>query len=204
MVKQTIVGLFLMLCIGMASCTSALSPSDTMETNETIKTILNRKSVRSYAKRPVEQEKIDTLLRAAMAAPTAVNKQPWAFIVIDSPQVLHTLSASLPYAKMAAEAPLAIVICGDLTKTLRGEYDPYWALDCSAASENLLLATESMGLGAVWTAVYPEKDRMDCVRKALSLPEYIVPFNLIPIGYPMHPEESKDKYKEENIHYNQW
>jgi nitroreductase len=105
---------------------------------------------------------------------------------------------------MSGEAPLAIVVCGDLTKTLRGNEDPYWALDCSAATENLLLAAESMGLGAVWTAVYPEEERMEIVSEILGLPDYILPFNVIPIGYPAHPEKPKDKFKVENIHYNKW
>jgi len=91
-----------------------------------------------------------------------------------------------------------------LSKALNGETDRYWMLDCSAASENLLLAAESMGLGAVWTAVYPENDRIAKVRSVLSLPDHIIPFNLIPVGYPQHREEAKDKFKTENIHYNKW
>lgn len=163
-----------------------------------------RKSVRSYTSRPVEKEKVDIMLKAAMAAPSAVNKQPWSFIVIDDKEVLNHLAQVLPYAKMTAEAPMAIVVCGDLTKSLNGELGQYWMLDCSAASENLLLAAEALGLGAVWTAVYPEEQRIENVRAVLSLPEYIVPFNLIPIGYPQRNEEPKDKFKQENIHYNQW
>ncbi len=195
----------LLIGLFMTGCTPPMPHKLTnMTSNETVRTILNRKSVRSYTSRPVEKEKIDTLLKAAMAAPTAVNKQPWTFIVINDAATLDTLAAGLPYAKMAAEAPLAIVVCGDLRKTLRGHEDPYWPLDCSAASENLLLAAESMGLGAVWTAVYPEEDRIQTVRRILSLPEYIVPLNLIPIGYPQYTEEPKDKYLEENIHYNKW
>lgn len=150
------------------------------------------------------KEKVDLLVKAAMAAPTAVNKQPWAFVVVDDRTVLDKLAAELPYAKMTAQAPLAIVVCGDLSKALNGEKDRYWMLDCSAASENLLLAAESMGLGAVWTAVYPENDRIAKVRSVLSLPDHIIPFNLIPVGYPQHREESKDKFKTENIHYNKW
>ena len=119
-------------------------------------------------------------------------------------KVLDKLAAELPYAKMTAQAPLAIVVCGDLSKALNGETDRYWMLDCSAASENLLLAAESMGLGAVWTAVYPENDRIAKVRSVLSLPDHIIPFNLIPVGYPQHREEAKDKFKTENIHYNKW
>ena len=153
---------------------------------------------------PIEKEKVDLLVKAAMAAPTAVNKQPWAFVVVDDRKVLDKLAAELPYAKMTAQAPLAIVVCGDLSKALNGETDRYWMLDCSAASENLLLAAESMGLGAVWTAVYPENDRIAKVRSVLSLPDHIIPFNLIPVGYPQHREEAKDKFKTENIHYNKW
>ena len=103
-------------------------------------------------------------------------------MVVDDRKVLDKLAAELPYAKMTAQAPLAIVVCGDLSKALNGEKDRYWMLDCSAASENLLLVAESMGLGAVWTAVYPENDRIAKVRSVLSLPDHIIPFNLIPVG----------------------
>lgn len=191
------------LCIAtLIGCTPMQKQSSPQ--NDAIANIMARKSVRSYTCQPIEKGKIDTLLRAAMSAPTAVNKQPWAFVVVDDAAQLDTLSAHLPYAKMTAEAPLAIVVCGDLTKTLQGNDDPYWALDCSAATENLLLAAEAMGLGAVWTAVYPEEERMETVSKILGLPEYILPFNVIPIGYPAHPEKPKDKFKAENIHYNKW
>lgn len=186
----------------LISCTPM--PQSKTSNEGAIANIMARKSVRSYANKPVEPTKVDTLLRAAMAAPTAVNKQPWAFVVIDDATVLDTLATHLPYAKMTGEAPLAIVVCGDLSKTLRGDDDEYWPLDCSAATQNLLLAAEAMGLGAVWTAVYPEEDRMEAVSKVLRLPEYILPFNVIPIGYPAHPERPKDKYKEDNIHYNKW
>lgn len=172
--------------------------------NAAIDNIFARKSVRAYTPKPVEKPKVDLLIKAAMAAPTAINKQPWAFIVVDDRTILNKLAEELPYAKMAAQAPLAIMVCGDLSKALHGETDQYWMLDCSAASENLLLAAESMGLGAVWTAVYPETDRMRKVRSIFSLPDYIIPFNLIPIGYPQHTEEPKDKFHEENIHYNKW
>ena len=190
--------------ITMENCQNMDKNENTKEEKNAIEIIMARKSVRSYTSRPVEKEKVDIMLKAAMAAPSAVNKQPWAFIVIDDRDVLNKLAEVLPYAKMTAEAPMAIVVCGDLSKALNGETDRYWMLDCSAASENLLLAAESMGLGAVWTAVYPENDRIAKVRSVLSLPDHIIPFNLIPVGYPQHREESKDKFKTENIHYNKW
>jgi len=188
----------------MENCQNMDKNENTKEEKNAIEIIMARKSVRSYTSRPVEKEKVDIMLKAAMAAPSAVNKQPWAFIVIDDRDVLNKLAEVLPYAKMTAEAPMAIVVCGDLSKALNGETDRYWMLDCSAASENLLLAAESMGLGAVWTAVYPENDRIAKVRSVLSLPDHIIPFNLIPVGYPQHREEAKDKFKTENIHYNKW
>lgn len=195
-----------MILLTMGSCKDmkAESKENKEDTNAAIENIMSRKSVRAYMAKPVEKEKIDQLLKAAMAAPTAVNKQPWAYIVIDNRNVLDQLANGLPYAKMTAQAPLAIVVCGDLSKALNGEQDKYWMLDCSTSSQNLLLAAESLGLGAVWTAVYPEEDRMATVRSILELPEYIVPLNLIPIGYPQHQESSKDKFKTENIHYNKW
>lgn len=188
----------------MESCQNMDKNENIKKEKSAIEIIMARKSVRSYTSRPVEKEKVDIMLKAAMAAPSAVNKQPWSFIVIDEKEVLNHLAQVLPYAKMTAEAPMAIVVCGDLTKSLNGEFGQYWMLDCSAASENLLLAAEALGLGAVWTAVYPEEQRIENVRAVLSLPEYIVPFNLIPIGYPQRNEEPKDKFKQENIHYNQW
>lgn len=188
----------------MGGCKNMEKNEDTKGQSGAIENIMARKSVRSYTSKPVEKEKVEIMLKAAMAAPTAVNKQPWSFIVIDDRTVLDSLAQALPYAKMTAQAPLAIVVCGDLSKALNGDHDKYWMLDCSAASQNLLLAAESLGLGAVWTAVYPEEQRMESVRSVLSLPHYIVPLNLIPIGYPQHKEEPKDKFKPENIHYNKW
>lgn len=195
-----------MMLLTMGSCKDMESKSNENKgtTNAAIENMMARKSVRAYTAKPVEKEKVELLLKTAMAAPTAVNKQPWAFIAIDDRSVLDQLADGLPYAKMTAQAPLAIVVCGDLSKALNGEQDKYWMLDCSTASQNLLLTAESLGLGAVWTAVYPEEDRMAIVRKILGLPEYIVPLNLIPIGYPQHQESAKDKFKTENIHYNKW
>ena len=122
--------------------------------NTAIENIFARKSVRAYTSQPIEKEKVDLLVKAAMAAPTAVNKQPWAFVVVDDRKVLDKLAAELPYAKMTAQAPLAIVVCGDLSKALNGETDRYWMLDCSAASENLLLAAR-----CIWStssSIYPD------------------------------------------------
>ena len=175
-----------------------------VETVDALEVIMTRASVRSFIDQPVEKDKVDKLLKAAMAAPTARNQQPWAFVVIDSRDVLDELAETLPHAKMAAQAPLAIVACGDLTKSLSGIAQEYWIQDTSAAIENLLLAAHAMQLGAVWTGVYPIPDRVAEVSRILSLPEHIIPLAVIPIGYPAGEVQPKDKWKPENVKYNKW
>ena len=163
--------------------------------------ILARTSIRSYQDRPVEQDKIEKLLRAGMAAPSAVDKRPWHFVVVTDKQVLEGLAEANPNAGMAARAPLAIVVCGDKTKALTRVPD-YWVQDASAATENILLAAQGMGLGAVWTGTYPVTDRVEKVAKVINLPEHIVPFCTIVIGYPEKYQAPKDKWDESNISYN--
>ena len=165
-------------------------------------TILSRSSVRAYTDQKVEKAKVEKLLRAAMAAPTAVNKQPWHFVVIEDKRVLEQIAEEIPTAKMAARAPLAITICGDMEKALDGEGRDFWVQDASAATENLLLAAHAMGLGAVWTSVYPIKDKVEATRALLKLPETIVPLGTIVIGYPKEKPLPKDKWKPENVSYN--
>jgi len=163
--------------------------------------ILARTSIRSYQDRPVEQVKIEKLLRAGMAAPSAVDKRPWHFIVVTDKQVLEGLAQANPNAGMAARAPLAIVVCGDKTKALT-RVPEYWVQDASAATENILLAAQGMGLGAVWTGTYPVTDRVEKVAAVLNLPEHIIPFCTIVIGYPEKYQAPKDKWDEGNISYN--
>lgn len=178
---------------------SSLSASE-----QVYKNIMNRKSVRRYTDQAVSKEQVDTLLRAAMAAPTAVNRQPWAFFVVDKPELLKAMAEKLPYAKMIDGSSVCIVVCGDLNKTYKseGEVD-YWVFDCSAATENLLLQAEAMGLGAVWTALYPEMDRANPIKELLNMPDHLVPMAAIPVGYPTGREKPKDKYNTTNIFYNQ-
>ena len=164
-----------------------------VETVDALEVIMTRASVRSFIDQPVEKDKVDKLLKAAMAAPTARNQQPWAFVVIDSRDVLDELAETLPHAKMAAQAPLAIVACGDLTKSLSGIAQEYWIQDTSAAIENLLLAAHAMKLGAVWTGVYPIPDRVGEVSRIQLLPEHIIPLAVIPICHPAGEVKPKDK-----------
>lgn len=163
--------------------------------------ILARTSIRSYQDRPVEQDKIEKLLRAGMAAPSAVDKRPWHFVVVTDKAVLNGLAEANPNAGMAARAPLAIVVCGDKSKALARVPD-YWVQDVAAATENILLAAQGIGLGAVWTGTYPVTDRVEKVAKVINLPEHIVPFCTIVMGYPERPQAPKDKWDESNISYN--
>ncbi|GAF05889.1 nitroreductase family protein [Saccharicrinis fermentans] len=172
--------------------------------SNTLEIIHKRKSVRNYTDKEVSKTQLETLVKAGMAAPTAVNKQPWAFIVVNDRAALDELGDHLPYAKMAKKASAAIVVCGDLTKALEGWEQEFWIQDCSAASQNILLAAEALGLGAVWTAAYPAKDRMATVRRVLGLPKHIIPLNVIPIGYPKGIEKPKDKWRPENLHWGKW
>lgn len=170
-----------------------------------LENIFTRKSVRSYTDQPVSREQLDTLVRAAMAAPSGRDMRPWKFVVVDDAAVMDSLSRQLPYAKMLQEAAAAIVVCGDMSIVDKsGNPSVNWQFDCSAATQNLLLAAEAMGLGAVWTGVHPYEDRLAAVKRALILPEHIIPLNVIPIGYPKGEALPKDKYAAENIHYNGW
>lgn len=158
--------------------------------------IFERKSVRSYEDRAVEQEKVDILVRAAMAAPSGMDRRPWEIVVVDDRETLDMLAET--GAKMVTEAPLAIIICGDTDKS------SYWYLDCSAATQNLLLAAEAQGLGAVWTAAYPYEDRMGHVINALGLPANVLPLAVVPVGYPSGDNAAKDKYDASKVHTNRW
>jgi nitroreductase len=135
-----------------------------------------------------------------MAAPTAMDKRPWVFVAVTKRENLDKLADGLSYAQMLKQASAAILVCGDTTKTI-GEF---WKMDCSAASENLLLAVEATGLGAVWTAVYPDPAKINHVRDILGLPQTIIPLNCIPIGYPTGIEKPKDKWNPANIHWEKW
>ena len=165
---------------------------------------MTRTSIRQYTDQPVEQEKVEAMLRAGMAAPTAVNAQPWHFVVINDKTKLNELAAANPRARMLKTAPLAIVVCGDMTKAMEGKGQAYWIQDCSAATENILLAAHALGLGAVWTGVYPMEDRMQPISETLKLPASIIPLCTIVIGYPAEQPKPKDKWKSENISYNEY
>lgn len=170
----------------------------TLKSKAVLENIAERKSVRKYLNKSVEEDKIDAMVKAGMAAPSGMDRRPWEFVVVTDREALDSMAAKLPYAKMLTNAPLAIVVCGDTTRS------SYWYLDCSAATQNVLLAAEALGLGAVWTAAYPYEDRIDVVRQNTGLPEKIVPLCVIPIGYPDGPQKAKDKFDPQRVHRNKY
>ena len=198
----------LLLAVALATTLTACSGQSEVKNesndNGMLETIMTRTSIRQYTDQPVEKEKIEAMLRAGMAAPTAVNAQPWHFVVVSDKAKLGELAAANPRAGMLKSAPLAIVVCGDMTKALEGKGRQFWIQDCSAATENILLAAHVQGLGAVWTALYPMEERMQPVSEALKLPDTLIPLCTVVIGYPAERLEPKDKWKPENISYNEF
>ena len=186
--------------ISLAACTQQ---PKVME-NQAIQNILTRVSVREFTGEKISEAQIDTLLRAAMSAPSAINKQPWAFIVITDEAKIAQLGEALPYSRCSNHPAVAIIPCGDLTKAIPGEMANFWINDVSAATENLLLAAHAMGFGAVWTGLHPDMNRARLVQEMLGLPEHIIPLCVVPVGIPAEQPEVKDKFKPENIHYNEW
>ena len=169
--------------------------------NTVIDAILMRRSIRRYSSEPVNKSDIDLLLTAAMYAPSARNEQPWHFIVIDDRSLLEQIRRVHPYASMLSGAPLAILVCGDEKLELS---KGYWPVDCSAATQNMLLAAHALGLGAVWLGVYPRRERQSDIRKIFNLPAHVQPFALISIGHPAEEKGVPERFKEDRIRWNNW
>jgi len=190
------------IALALASCAQAPKEAEP----SALDTIFARKSVRQWTAQPVEAEKLETLVKAAMAAPSGMNLQPWHFIVVTDEATRNTLGG------MYASAPAVIVVCGETTMSRKdretGEEiqmeNGNWTADCAAATENLLLAAEALGLGAVWTACYPYEDRINPVKAALEIPENVCPYCVVPVGYPAGDDQPKDKWKPEKVHQNRW
>ncbi len=168
---------------------------------DTIESILTRRSIRQYTAQRVSEDKVKRILQAAMYAPSAMNLQPWHFIVIDRKELIEGLIKVIPHADMFKQAPLSIIFCGDtgIEKNI-----DYIVQDCSAAIENSLLAAHAVGLGAVWIGIYPDKDIIDNLRRHFSLPENIVPISAIAAGFPAEVNNTEDRYNTVRIHTNKW
>ncbi len=200
---KTILTLVLGVAIVATSAQSCCSSSSVSSEDAVIEAIMTRSSVRSYTSQAVEDEKIETMLRAGMAAPTAGNKQPWEFVVITDKKILDALPAIIPGTRMAPKAPLAIAVCGSAAMSIPSVPE-YWIQDCSAATENILLAAHAMGLGAVWCGAYPDdvNGRQAQLTELFKLPEGLETLSIIVIGYPDSEPTVKDKWKPERVHYN--
>jgi nitroreductase len=163
--------------------------------------ILTRRSIRKYTKKSISNTLIKHILEAGVNAPSAGNQQPWQFIVIDNRKILDELPNFLPNGKMLKDADKAICICGDLSQE---KHSGYWMLDCSAATQNMLLAAHAKGLGACWLGVYPREERVENLKKLFKTPENIVPFSVISLGYPIEKSSKVNRYDESKVHKNIW
>ncbi len=163
--------------------------------------VLSRRSIRKYTGDPVDDETVERLLRAAMAAPSAGNQQPWQFVVLRDRATLRAIPEFHPYARMLPTAPVAILVCGD---PATGKWPQMWEQDCSAATENLLVEAELLGLGAVWLGVHPLSERVVALRALLGIPESIVPFAVVPVGWPAERKAPSDRFDAGRVHRDRW
>lgn len=179
-----------------------MQSNDNSSSRGAIENIMTRTSIRQFTDEKVTEAQVDTLLRAAMAAPTAMNKRPWDFIVITDETLKSTISEKFPNASMSKQAAVLIIACGNMDKAIEGEGEPYWIQDVSAATENILLAAHAMGLGAVWCGIHPIAQREKDLVALLNIPSALKPLNIIAIGHPAQNPAPKDKWDESAIHYN--
>lgn len=209
--KKNILTIILAIALVAVSIRLAMtSTEDTAGTNKSdasqtvIDCIMTRHSVRSYKADAVPDSTVEKILKAGMAAPTACNQQAWELVVVNKAELKDTLGGISRGASMIKDCAFAIVVCGNKSLFFEGEKTggKYWDQDCSAVTENMLLAAHALGLGAVWCGVYPMEDRMESVRTILNLPDNLIPLNVIAFGYPTAPGTPKDKWDEKKVHYN--
>ncbi len=166
-----------------------------------MKALFTRRSIRHYKPDPVPENLIRELLRAAMNAPSAGNEQPWHFVVIYERSNMEAITGVHPHSRMLHEAPVAILVCADRHLF---QYPEYWIQDCAAATQNILVMAADLGLGSVWLGVYPDQSRIEGLRKIFSLPENIIPFSLVPIGWPDETKDPNNRFDQSRIHYDSW
>jgi nitroreductase len=171
--------------------------------NPKLNFIFSRRSVRKYQDKQVPQEMLEDLLQAAMAAPSAVAKDPWHFLVIRERGSLNRLAEVLPNAPMLRQAPAAIVVCGDIERA-HDRQESFMLQDLSAAVENVLLAANALGLGTCWLGVHPRQERMDGIRRLFKLPDEIIPVAGIAVGWPAEQPEMRTRYNAARVHHEKW
>jgi len=172
-------------------------------TLDAVTAILTRRSIRDYTPHPVPEEMIKLLLEAAMSAPSAFNERSTEFVVVNDKKVLEEIAKVNPASLQLKKATVVIVVCGNQDKQ-KFKDQGYWQLDGAVAAENILIAAHAVGLGAVWTAIYPYPDRIPKVQKLLSLPAEVIPLNIIPIGYPAEKKITGNRYDPARVHKNRW
>lgn len=163
--------------------------------------LFTRRSIRKYTDGAVSDADVETMLKAAMLAPSAKNERPWAFVVVRDAETRAALSEATPYVKMAAQAPVVIVVCGDLNEDKAGGR---MVQDCAAAIENLLIAARGLEIGTVWCALHPDAGREANVRRILGIPEHVVPVGLVCAGHPAQPFAEADRFMPGRIHRERW
>lgn len=166
---------------------------------EIIDILLSRRSIRQFTPEPVDCETLILLLKAAMAAPTACNSQPWEFIIVTEQERLDLIRSKIPFARY--NAPAAIVVCGSPGIANNSAAREHWVQDCSAATENILIASAGMGLGAVWIGVYPYPSKIKPLAEALDIPEHVIPLSMVLVGHPAERKEPRTQYDEHKVHW---
>lgn len=164
--------------------------------------ILKRRSIRKFTEQELTPEQIKLLLEAAMAAPSALNQRPWRFVVVQAQEQLSELRRALPFGKM--NAPCAIVVCGDLRSFRKAALERFWVQDCSAATQNILLAATGLGLGSVWCGVHPINTLEKAVRKILDIPTEVIPLNVIFVGYPAEEKPARTQFSAKNVYFDKF
>lgn len=168
---------------------------------ELFEALHTRRSIRQYEDKEISDETIKKILSASMMAPSTADARTWHFILVTDSKIKEQIKNVHPYVGMVTKSPLSILICGDLSKE---KFKGFWPQDCSAAMQNLLLAAHGLGLGAVWTGIYPVEERVERFKIIFNLPENIVPFGLAVMGWPGQVIDSKERYDEGLIHLNKW
>lgn len=175
-----------------------------MENSDIILDSINtRSSTRAFKDKKLSKSNVDKIIKSAFSAPSTCNLQPWHFIVIDDEDTLKDMMDVHQYCKMFKTATLGIIVCGDMDKTIKN-HEEFWTQDCSAATENILLAAHAMGIASVWTGIYPVKDRCDFLSSYFNLPGNITPFSLIALGYADGEVNVQDKFDDKKVHHNRW
>lgn len=170
--------------------------------NNILDTIYRRRSIRVFDRRMVDKNILIDLLKAAMAAPSASNSRPWEFILLTNEAILEELENKVKYGKY--HAPAAIVVCANLATSKNESAFKFWIQDCSAATENLLIAAAGMGLGTVWIGVYPKENVMQVLHETLNIPTDVTPLNIIYVGYPEDEADSRKQFEASRVHWNKY